>query len=38
MKKVYAIFSDIEKEYSLYKMSNKYTEQDIKNAYKVAQN
>ena len=37
MKKACAIFSDAEKEFSLYKMSNKYTEQDVKNVYKVAQ-
>ena len=38
MKKIHAISSDAEKEYSLYKMSNKYTEQDVKDVYKVAQN
>ena len=38
MKKVYTIFSDTEKKYSLYKASNKYTEQNIKNVYKIAQN
>ena len=38
MKKVYAIFLDAEKEYSLYEALNKYTEQNVKNAYKVAQN
>ena len=38
MKKAYANFSDAEKEYSLYEISNKYIEQNVKNAYKVAQN
>ena len=38
MKKIYAISSDAEKEFSLYEMSNKYTEQDIKDVYKIAQN
>ena len=37
MKKAHAISSDVEKEFSSYEASNKYTEQDIKNAYKVAQ-
>ena len=37
MKKICAISSDAEKEFSLYKALNKYTEQNIKNAYKVAQ-
>ena len=37
MKKACAISSDAEKEFSSYETSNKYTEQDIKNAYKVAQ-
>ena len=37
MKKVYAISSNAEKKYSLYEVSNKYTKQNIKNAYKVAQ-
>ena len=35
MKKVCAIFSDTEKEYLLYKTLNKYTEQNVKNAYKI---
>ena len=38
MKKICAISSDVEKKYSLYKVLNKYTEQNIKNMYKVAQN
>ena len=38
MKKAYAISSDAEKEFSSYKVSNKYTEQNIKDAYKIAQN
>ena len=38
MKKACAISSDAEKEYSLYKVSNKYTEQDVKDVYKIAQN
>ena len=37
MKKVCAISPDAEKEYSLYEVSNKYTEQNVKNAYKIAQ-
>ena len=37
MKKICAIFSDAEKKYSLYKVLNKYTEQDVKDVYKVAQ-
>ena len=37
MKNIYTIFSDIEKEYLLYEALNKYTEQDIKDAYKIAQ-
>ena len=37
MKKIHAIFSDVKKEFSLYEMSNKYTEQDVKDVYKVAQ-
>ena len=35
MKKVYVIFLNVEKKYSLYKTLNKYTEQNIKNAYKI---
>ena len=38
MKKVCAIFLNAEKEYSSYEVSNKYTEQNVKNAYKIAQN
>ena len=38
MKKAHAISPNAEKEYSPYEASNKYTEQDIKDAYKVAQN
>ena len=38
MKKACAISLNAEKEYSLYEMLNKYTEQNVKNAYKVAQN
>ena len=37
MKKVCVIFSDVEKEFSLYETSNKYTEQNIKDVYKIAQ-
>ena len=38
MKKTYTIFSDTEKKNSLYKTLNKYTEQNVKNMYKVTQN
>ena len=38
MKKICAIFSDTEKKYSSYKVSNKYTEQNVKNVYKIAHN
>ena len=38
MKKICAISLNVKKEFSSYKASNKYTEQDVKNAYKVAQN
>ena len=38
MKKTCAISLNTKKEFSLYKMSNKYTEQNVKNVYKVAQN
>ena len=37
MKKVYAISLNVEKEFSSYEASNKYTEQDVKDVYKVAQ-
>ena len=38
MKKTCAISLDVKKEFSLYKALNKYTEQNIKNVYKIAQN
>ena len=38
MKKICAISLNIEKEYLLYEALNKYTEQDVKNVYKIAQN
>ena len=38
MKKAHAISLDAEKEFLLYETSNKYTEQNIKNVYKIAQN
>ena len=37
MKKIYAISLNIEKEYSLYEVLNKYIKQNVKNVYKVAQ-
>ena len=37
MKKAHAISPDAEKEFSSYEVSNKYTEQDIKDVYKIAQ-
>ena len=37
MKKIHAISPDAEKEYSPYEVLNKYTEQDVKDVYKIAQ-
>ena len=37
MKKIYAISLNVKREFLLYKASNKYTEQNIKDVYKVAQ-
>ena len=37
MKKIYAISLNVKKKFSSYEALNKYTEQNIKDAYKVAQ-
>ena len=37
MKKICVISLNVEKEFSSYEVLNKYTEQNVKNAYKVAQ-